>query len=157
MTALLAPAPGQTLEQAALHEYGEAHRLGRLTVEAAWRAGAYLAQLKAEKGHGAWLPWLEEHGINKRTAQRFMQLPGQYPEIRQLGAFGSVSEALDQAQDIEAVMAETMAALQAARRVLETDPEAFFESLYEPVKKLSVTASIFVMDWEREIAKEATE
>ena len=57
--------------------------------------GRWLREAKALVQHGEWLPYLEARGIAARTAQRFMQLPERYPEIRQLGAFGSVREALE--------------------------------------------------------------
>jgi len=44
--------------------------------------------------HGAWLPACKERGIAYTTANRFIRLRQQYPEINQLGEFGSVSAAL---------------------------------------------------------------
>ena len=43
---------------------------------------------------GRWFHYLEERGIATRTAQRDMQLRGQFEDMRQIGAFASVHEAL---------------------------------------------------------------
>ncbi len=55
----------------------------RKTVEHGIRAGELLARAKAECGHGAWLPWLEENFEGApRTAQEYMRLHNHRDEIR---------------------------------------------------------------------------
>ena len=76
------------------HHYAEGQRLGRLAVEEAWRVGDLLVKAKQLVDHGCWSHYLEERGIAKRTAQRYMQLRGQFEDMRQIGAFASVYEAL---------------------------------------------------------------
>lgn len=73
--------------------FNNALALARRSVEEAWIAGQLLNQVKADLPHGKFLPWLEENGIARRTAQRFMKL-NESVEIRQLGTFESVSAAL---------------------------------------------------------------
>ncbi len=54
--------------QAAYAKAGEALQHAR-------RAGELLVQVKAEVGHGAWLPWLKAHcSFSERTAQGYMRL-----------------------------------------------------------------------------------
>ena len=66
----------------------------RRTVEEAWLAGDALGRIREQLPHGAWLPALRERGIPVRTAQRFVRLRQQYPQMRQIVAFDSVSAAL---------------------------------------------------------------
>ncbi len=72
----------------------EFERLARRTVEAAWLAGDALLRIRQQLPHGAWTPALRERGIAGRTARRFIQLRQQYPDIGQIGQFGSVQAAL---------------------------------------------------------------
>lgn len=59
-------------EIAELHRRGDASQQEALT---AYReAGAKLIEAKGLLGHGQWLPWLGEIGIEPRTAQRYMRL-----------------------------------------------------------------------------------
>ena len=44
--------------------------------------------------HGAWLPARKERAIACTTANCFIRLRQQYPEINQVGEFGTVSAAL---------------------------------------------------------------
>ena len=62
-------------------------------LEAAWKCGKALTEVKTGLVFGAWLPWLGQVGIAPRTAQRLMYL---FRNCRfdQLGRYGSVSEAL---------------------------------------------------------------
>ena len=69
-------------------------QLARRTVEEAWLAGDALLRIKEQLPHGAWTPALKERGIAPTTARRFIQLRKQYPQIDQIGCFGSVSAAL---------------------------------------------------------------
>ena len=69
-------------------------QLARRTVEEAWLAGDALLRIKEQLPHGAWTPALKERGIAVRSARRFIQLRQKYPEIGQIGRFGSVSAAL---------------------------------------------------------------
>ena len=88
-----------TDELAALWDEAEQHlrsfeQLARRTVEEAWLAGDALLRIKDQLPHGAWTPALKERGIAPTTARRFIQLRKQYPQIDQIGRFGSVSAAL---------------------------------------------------------------
>ena len=82
------------LWQEAEQHLREFERLARRTVEEAWLAGDALLRIKEQLPHGAWTPALEDRGIAVRSARRFIQLRHKYPEIGQIGRFGSVSAAL---------------------------------------------------------------
>ena len=79
-------------QQKALEAISEFASLARRTVEQAWLAGKWLTAVKTELGHGSWLPWLNENGIEPRTAQRFMKLAA--VEMRRIVAFDSMDAAL---------------------------------------------------------------
>ena len=86
-------------EITALWQEAEQHlrafeQLARRTVEEAWLAGDALLRIRQQLPHGAWLPALRKRGIAYTTANRFIRLHQQYPEINQVGDFGSVSAAL---------------------------------------------------------------
>ncbi len=66
----------------------------RRTVEEAWLAGDALMRIREQLPHGGWRSGLEERGITKSTAHRFISLRKKYPEMSQLGTFSSVSAAL---------------------------------------------------------------
>ena len=66
----------------------------RRTVEEAWLAGDALMRIKEQLPHGGWRSGLEERGITKSTAHRFIRLRKKYPQMSQLGTFASVSAAL---------------------------------------------------------------
>jgi len=66
----------------------------RRTVEEAWLAGDALMRIKEQLPHGGWRSGLEERGITKSTAHRFISLRKKYPEMSQVGTFSSVSAAL---------------------------------------------------------------
>ena len=68
-------------------------RYARRTVAEAWLAGDALMRVKDQFPHGAWRSGLEERGISKSTAQRFISLRKKYPEMPQIGTFSSVSAA----------------------------------------------------------------
>lgn len=85
--------PATTPQDRAVSLWNEMHQLARKTVRVAWECGEALAEVKGSLEHGEWLPWLESHGINDRTAQRLMQLCDGY-ETRQLVEFHSVDEAI---------------------------------------------------------------
>ena len=63
-------------------------------VEEAWLAGDALLQIRQQLPHEAWLPSRKERSIAYTTENRFIRLRQQYPQINQLGEFGSVSAAL---------------------------------------------------------------
>jgi hypothetical protein len=52
----------------------------RLGIEHAWAAGKDLQRAKDIVGHGNWLPWLEQIGFEKRSAQRYLRLYGKFPD-----------------------------------------------------------------------------
>ncbi|MCY3899289.1 MAG: hypothetical protein OXF86_11985 [Caldilineaceae bacterium] len=66
----------------------------RRTVEEAWLAGDALMRIREQLPHGGWRSGLEERGITKSTAHRFISLRKKYPEMSQVGTFSSVSAAL---------------------------------------------------------------
>ena len=59
-----------------------------------WELGDLLLEAKASLSHGEFLPWVEEIGLTRRTAQRCMQLRKRV-EKRQLASFTSVNAALE--------------------------------------------------------------
>ena len=69
-------------------------QLARRTVEEAWLAGDALLRIKDQLPHGGWRTGLEERGISKSTAHRFITLRKRYPEMSQVGTFRSVQAAL---------------------------------------------------------------
>ena len=86
-------------ELAGLWDEAEQHlrsfeQLARRTVEEAWLAGDALLRIKDQLPHGAWRTSLEERGIPKSTAHRFITLRKRYPEMSQLGTYKSVQAAL---------------------------------------------------------------
>ena len=86
-------------EITALWQEAEQHlrafeQLARRTVEEAWLAGDVLLRIKKQLPHGGWRTSLEERGISKSTAHRFIQLRKKYPEMSQVGTFRSVQAAL---------------------------------------------------------------
>ena len=86
-------------ELAGLWDEAEQHlrsfeQLARRTVEEAWLAGDALLRIKDQLPHGAWRTSLEERGISKSTAHRFITLRKRYPEMSQLGTYKSVQAAL---------------------------------------------------------------
>ena len=66
----------------------------RRTVEEAWLAGDALMRIREQLPHGGWRSGLDQRGITKSTAHRFISLRKKYPEMSQLGTFSSVSAAL---------------------------------------------------------------
>ena len=83
----------ETAEERFREHYGDFVALGRRAVEAAWQAGAALAEVKASKKHGEWLPWLQGEGVKARTAERLMELARAW-QIRQVCEFETVDAAL---------------------------------------------------------------
>ena len=95
VTAPAAQAIGSTkqLQAQAVLAFTEFRQLARRTVEQAWECGRLLTELKEVMEHGAWLPWLEENEIPRRTASHFMRLHHAY-QMGKLDRFGSVDAAL---------------------------------------------------------------
>ena len=54
----------------------------RTTLEAAWKAGKALEEIKASRDHGTFGTWLEEQGVASRTARRYMELARAFPSNR---------------------------------------------------------------------------
>lgn len=46
--------------------------IGKRTIEESFKLGEMLVQKKQEKGHGNWLPFLEEIGLSQSTAKRLI-------------------------------------------------------------------------------------
>ena len=65
----------------------------RTTVTAAWHVGRLLLEAKELVGHGAWVPWLRERGIEERQAQRFTRVAREYT-LEAVEELGSVDAAL---------------------------------------------------------------
>ena len=62
------------------HEATEA--TARASIQHARAAGELLGQVKAQVGHGNWLPWLREHcQFSERTARRYMQISDQWADL----------------------------------------------------------------------------
>ena len=106
-----------TPEQRAVHWHQQIGARVRLTLESAWRCGEALAEVKAARHHGEWLPWLETVGIHERTAQRRIRLFAAYPEGEKTTfvAFGSIDAALRALPD-----PRQSKALDAIRKLRET-------------------------------------
>ena len=68
--------------------------LQRRTKETSWFCGKILCKAKSECKHGQWIPWLKARNIAQSTAKRYMALFNGYPQIAQIGRFGSMDEAL---------------------------------------------------------------
>lgn len=47
--------------------------IGKRTIEESFRLGEMLVSKKQEKGHGNWLPFLDEIGLGERTARNLMR------------------------------------------------------------------------------------
>ena len=62
--------------------------------------GRCVALDQAVAATGAWLPALKERGIAYTTANRFIRLRQQCPQINQVGEFGSVSAVLIRRQTV---------------------------------------------------------
>ncbi len=62
--------------------------------EEAWLAGDALLRIRQQLPHGAWLLARKERSIAYTTANRFIRQRQQYPQINQLGEFGTVSAVL---------------------------------------------------------------
>ncbi|WP_428102572.1 hypothetical protein [Candidatus Rariloculus sp.] len=70
--------------------------------------GQHLLKLKAECEHGDWLPYLEDIGIEERTAQRAMRI-AKNVTLSDLEKMGSIAKALDQIErDNTAYLAEAV-------------------------------------------------
>ena len=50
--------------------------------------------------YGAWLPALKDRGIACTSANRFIRLRQQYPQINQVGEFGTVSAVLTRGRPV---------------------------------------------------------
>lgn len=60
------------------HELAQTHKVK--AIDHAIRAGTLLLRVKAEVGHGNFLPWLEQHvTFTARTAQRYMNAAAPTP------------------------------------------------------------------------------
>lgn len=64
-------------------EHRAAFGKAREALEHARRAGELLLQVKAEAGHGEWLPWVEANcKFSERTAQGYMRLASQWDRLQ---------------------------------------------------------------------------
>ena len=64
----------------------------RRMVEHSWFWGKIFANAKRQAVRGQWLDWLRDRDVSPSTAQRLMRLYKGYPQILQLGVFGSDDE-----------------------------------------------------------------
>ena len=86
----------------------ELERYIQSAIEGAWYLGEILVLIKSKADHGQWLPFLEAHNWNARTAQRYMQLRRRYPTIEaalQQRTLQAALEAGDSENDSEAHLA----------------------------------------------------
>ena len=70
----------------------ESYRLARRSVIEAYYAGCLLRSVKADLEHGNFRQWLDNNGINRETARRFMKLADL--QMTQIVSFDTVSAAL---------------------------------------------------------------
>jgi len=62
------------------HEATEAN--ARATIKHARDAGELLRQVKAQVGHGNWLPWIQQYcQFSERTARRYMEIADRWAEL----------------------------------------------------------------------------
>lgn len=80
------------LETAFRSNWWDARTLARRSVEAAWRAGEALAELKSRLPHGDWMRWLETEAVTESTSRRLRRLAT--VPLEQLVEFDTVSAAL---------------------------------------------------------------
>ena len=66
--------------------------LARRTVQQGWMAGKYLTAVKTELPPGEFRRWLEENGISKSTAYRFIQVAR--IRVSQVGTLNTITAAL---------------------------------------------------------------
>jgi hypothetical protein len=66
--------PPASLAQQVAHEHALAKEHAETALTHAIRCGELLLAGKRRVGHGAWLPWLEQCGVNERQAQRYVKL-----------------------------------------------------------------------------------
>lgn len=64
----------QVAEQMVRARFNHLYRLGQQAVAEAIELGGLLSGIKAQLGHGHWLPFLQAVGINERTAQNYLLL-----------------------------------------------------------------------------------
>ena len=81
-----------TPEQRFREHWKDLRKLGRQTVESAWCVGRALVEIKAQKQHGEWLPWLEQEGVSHDISVRLMKLST--IQITQIAKFETVDSAL---------------------------------------------------------------
>ena len=70
-------------------------------VESAWYLGELLSMAKLNIEHGKWLPYLEQQEINERTAQRWIRLRREIPELTPEIAVQSISKLLSSFKEQE--------------------------------------------------------
>lgn len=83
------------LEARTVLAWTEFRQLARRTVQEAWGCGRLLHDLKHTLDHGEWLPWLDDHQVPARTAQRLVRLYLAYPGGLE-GEHTSIGDALRQ-------------------------------------------------------------
>ena len=118
----------------------EARGFARRSVIEAYYAGKILASAKAELAHGNFRQWLENNGINRETARRFMKLA----ELQrtQIMSFDTISAALkslpkpQKADNPDPTGVSTVETLSPAeKRIMERD------ALIQQAKEAEVRAS----------------
>ena len=72
---------------------GDWHGFQRRTLVDGWEIGRGLRAVRDEMNHGEWGPWLEDIGMNRKTAFRLMKLGDAY-EMSQIETFGTMDAAL---------------------------------------------------------------
>ena len=85
--------PVTELEAEAIKACKSAGELFRRTVRAAWYAGQMLNAYKQHVDYGEWGKWLDDNGIHKDLASRYMRLGAAYTSD-QINAFGTIDAAI---------------------------------------------------------------
>ena len=85
-------AASRTLEDKAIFWDRKFQASYKTTVEAAWRCGRALLEVRKKKAHGQWMAWLDSVGINYTRANRCIALAG--VDISRVLNFPSMTKAL---------------------------------------------------------------
>ena len=80
-------------EQRARYYHGQYVRYAGDALQAAWKCGEALAEVRSSLKQGDWLPWLQSAGISKSAGYRFMALFEGH-KLPALGSFQSMTAAL---------------------------------------------------------------
>ncbi len=83
------------LEERVKKQSDKLYEGAKRTMLESWAVGKDLTAAKKQVKHGYWIPWVEQKiGLNRRVAQRLMELYKRDPQKRRLSLLGSPSEML---------------------------------------------------------------